>query len=248
MRVIAFFLPQRYTSEKTFTASRKKEKYPMRFNPAAIIILSISSALLAEQTAITADGKTVLLNDNGTWRYVNTSAQKPDTSAAVNTGSLFEVVKNSAEFDFRSVRWGMSKREVLAAEKTKPAKSEPSKLEYEMRLFGYECGVVYTFTGDKLTGALLHIRQEHVDPELFYQDYENLKKQLVPLFGEFENNQCNWKNDIYRSDRSKWGFAVSLGFLTCSTRWKTVRTAITLNITGSNHQITTVMEYYSQVK
>ena len=205
-------------------------------------------AAFGDQTVTTADGKSVILKDNGTWHYQNKpAAQKEQPAAALPQGSLFEVVKNSAAYDFRTVKWGMSKKDVLAAENAKPVKNDAAGIEYEMLLFGYQCVVKYIFTGDKLTGAQLRIRQEHFDPELFYQDYENLKQRLKPVFGETLGDKCDWNNDIYRSDRSKWGFAVSLGFLVCRTQWETPRTHITLTISGSNHQITTVMEYTSRV-
>ena len=201
---------------------------------------------LAEQKAITADGKTVLLKDNGTWEYLSPEKKQPapsQSSGAPSGGSLFEVIKTSARYDFRSIKWGMNKKAVLAAEDARLLKNEGNSLSYEMSLFGYQCQVEYRFTAEQLTDAILHIRQEHIDPELFYQDYENLKQQLVPVFGENISNKCEWKNDMYRSERTKWGFAVSLGFLTCRTLWKTPRTTITLSIAGSNHQIMTTMEY-----
>ncbi|MBN1757338.1 MAG: DUF3157 family protein [Chitinispirillaceae bacterium] len=205
----------------------------------------------ADQTATTADGRTVLLKDDGTWQYVAHQEKNSVVENGENNtteGSLFEVIKNSAEFDFRSVRWGMDKKEVLAAEDAKLVKNEPEALRYEMTLFGYRCVVLYNFSGNRLTDAVLHIRQEHIDPELFYQDYENLKKHLEPIFGSSLSDKYEWKNDMYRSQRGKWGFAVSLGFLTCRTLWKTPRTVITLTIKGSNHEITTTMEYASQLK
>lgn len=222
----------------------------MKFTIVLVSLLFSVLPSLAEQTATTADGKTVLLKDNGTWEYVSPGKPEsapPENGAAPAGGSLFEVIKTGAQYDFRSVKWGMNKKAVLAAEDARLLKNEGNTLSYEMSLFGYQCRVEYRFTAEQLTDAILHIRQEHIDPELFYQDYENLKKQLVPVFGENISNKCDWKNDMYRSERAKWGFAVSLGFLTCRTLWKTPRTTITLSIAGSNHLITTTMEYgYNQ--
>jgi hypothetical protein len=215
-----------------------------------VVILS-ATLFSADQTATTTDGRTVLLKSNGTWEYVSgtTTARKQDKPVTETTeGSLFDVIRNSGEYDFRSVQWGMSKKEVMATEDAAPIKNEPDALHYTMLLFGYQCSVEYRFTGGRLTDAVLGIRQEHIDPELFYKDYENLKQQLEPMFGRSVSNKCDWKNDMYRSQREKWGFAVSLGFLSCRTLWKTPRTTITLTIRGSNHAITTTMEYHGLLK
>ena len=232
----------------------RRELLPMRSVFVLFVLCLYAFIFSADQTATTTDGKTVLLKSNGTWEYVTATEKRrnknPNDSPepSEKQGSLFEVIKNSGEYDFRSVKWGMRKKEVIAAEDARLVKNESDAIHYTMQLFGYDCSVEYRFTEDLLSDAVLVIRQEHIDPELFYQDYESLKKQLIPQFGRSISDKCDWKNDMYRSQRAKWGFAVSLGFLTCRTLWKTQRTAIALSIKGSNHEITTFMEYHSQLK
>lgn len=229
----------------------EREHLPMKSATVLFLLCLSTVRLSADQTATTADGKKVLLKRNGTWEYFSTKKSTPDKSTAVSAqkqGTLFEVIQNSSENDFRSVKWGMSKNDVLAVENARLVKKEPDAIHYTMRLFGYECSVEYRFADNLVSDAVLVIRQEHIDPELFFQDYENLKKQLVSQYDRSGSDKCDWKNDMYRSQREKWGFAVSLGFLTCRTLWKTQRTTIALTIRGSNHEITTSMEYHSQLK
>ncbi len=222
--------------------------------------------LNADQPAITADGKRVLLLSNGTWRYATVSEQRlfeksehfsknNETSGGQEvTGkvlmpldksrtSLIDIVRNDTSFDFRNVRWGMSKAQVKNAEKAKQIKSDNEHLQYDLEFLGYTCQVIYFFEKDCLKKAELKIKQDHVDPARYFRDYEELKKYLKPIYGVPVSDRMDWKNEMYSNDPSKWGFAVSIGFLSCRTTWRNNRTLVSLNISGGNHQITTVIEY-----
>lgn len=219
-----------------------------------IMIVSFFSYLSAGMIATTEDGRKVLLQENGTWRFIKDKqiTGKKGTNGKASKKeqhhSLVELIKQDSEYDFRKVRWGMSKKEVMSTEEAKLLKNEDAGLEYAISLFGYDCNVTYSFIDGKLSTASLHIRQPHIDPALYYKDYKSLKEYLRPLYGDALSDKCDWKNEMYRGDESKWGFAVSLGFLTCRTLWHNDRTQITLLISGSNHQITTNLEYGEWIK
>ena len=215
-------------------------------NYGALTTLLLGAALVsAELIATTDDGKKVLLSENGTWRYLQAGESTPGASRRI---SLIEIIKNDRTFDFRKVRWGMNRKEVLASETEPPVKNDGSSVEYGVQFLGYDCTVIYFFVNDLLTRASFLIRQTHVDPALYYKDYEDLKKYLTPIYGVAVADKCEWKNEMYRQDRSKWGFAVSLGFLSCTSQWRDSRTEITLAISGGNHQIATNIEYSSLKK
>ena len=204
------------------------------------LIFLVAAVSAKDIIATTEDGKKVLLQENGSWRYV---AEKKESEKSTERISLVEIIKSDPNYDFRKVRWGMGKKEVMVAEDAKLLKNSGTSLEYEVRFLGYNCTVVYDFVNDKLAMAKFIIRQPHVDPALYYKDYDELKKYLTPLYGVIVSDQCDFKNEMYRHDKSKWGFAVSLGFLTCKTVWRNKRTQITLAISGGNHQIATNLEY-----
>lgn len=216
------------------------EDVAMNFHGVFISLLLGAALVSAERIATTDDGKKVLLNENGTWRYLEAGESPQGASGRI---SLIEIIKNDRAFDFRRVRWGMSRKEVLASEAVPPVKNDASSVEYTVQFLGYDCAVEYTFINDALTRAGFKISQPHVDPALYYKDYEDLKKYLAPMYGIAVSDKCDWKNEMYRQDRSKWGFAVSLGFLTCMSRWRNARTEITLTISGGNHRIATNLEY-----
>lgn len=215
----------------------------MRFHQCAVfcIMFSASFALYAEMVATTDEGKKVVLNENGTWKYLDIT----ETSEAQDGGrmTLVQLLRNDNGYDFRKVRWGMGKKDVIAAESSKPVKSNTDSLVFDLQFLGYDCSVIYAFAKDALVKACFIVRQPHVDPALFFKDYNDLKKHLTPIYGKEESDKFDWKNEIYRNDKSKWGFAVSIGFLTCTTEWHSERTRILLSISGGNHQILTVITY-----
>jgi len=55
-----------------------------------------------------------------------------------------------------------------------------------------------------------------------------------------------WDNDLYKDDRSEWGFAVGLGHLSYGCIWETSNTYITLGLNGDNYKINLVVSYDSR--
>lgn len=230
-----------------------------------LFAVSMNFNSYAEQIATLPDGRTVVLFENGTWRFANqgdlqqldkqkrTGLQdKPVSVGVSNSGkidpaqkriSLVDIVRNDTSFDFRSIRWGMSKGQVKGAEKAKLIKETESLLEYEVSFLGYDCRVAYTFLNDKVRKAAMQIKQDHIDPARYYRDYEDLRNYLSPLYGKPIADKYDWKNEMYRNDPSKYGFAVSIGFLSCRTTWMADNTEVALIISGGSHQISTNLEY-----
>jgi hypothetical protein len=206
------------------------------------------------QTATTESGEKVLLFENGTWRKANkdntevSQISRPETISVDTTPkedriTLVDIIKNNGNNDFRKVRWGMGPAEVKTHESAKLLKDSPEELEYEAEFLGYTCKVMYYFIKSKLQRAELLISQDHTNPASYYKDYENLIRYLDPLYGTPVTNSRDWKNEMYKSDRSRWGFAISIGFLTCKTVWNNKRSQVSLNISGANHKIKTNLEY-----
>jgi hypothetical protein len=219
-------------------------------------VLPMLLSITAPQIATTESGEKVYLYENGTWRKFKTdetvtTITAPDQNAAPedsestteNRITLIDIIKNTGGNDFRTVRWGMSVSEVKKQETAKLLSESGGQLEYEAEFLGYICKVLYYFTSSKLQRAELLISQEHTDPAKYYKDYENLIKFLNPLYGTPISDQKDWKNEMYKNDRSRYGFAISIGFLTCKTVWSNKRSQVSLNISGGNHKIKTNLEY-----
>jgi len=233
------------------------------------LVLVVWSVSLSDKIATTDDGKKVLLRDDGTWKFATpgevvetiqkekatatAASQTEDTAAKtgqtvttvpeLSNQTLVDLMKSDGRNHFRNARWGMTLDQVKASETARLVKESPNRLDYSVAMFGYDCTVLYIFVNGKLEKAGYVIGQAHVDPAQYYQGYEDLKTYLQPLYGAPVADKYDWKNDMYRSNRSMYGFAISIGFLTCQTTWQNKATRVILLISGSNHQIATNLEY-----
>jgi hypothetical protein len=219
----------------------------------------------------TDDGRKVILREDGTWKFATQSdlvavKQLQPNSAQANQSSgvrltmnsrttdetdradFLAVVRGDKSFDIRKAMWGMEKADVKKSENLPLFRETQKTLEYKFSLIGLQSVVVYSFTSDnagalRLTTAHYQIDQDDVNPARFYEDYKSLKVYLRQVYGFPVSDENVWSNDMYKADEKNWGFAISLGFLSCRASWKNTRTKISLTISGSNHILSTCITY-----
>lgn len=194
-----------------------------------VILLSLvlNGSLFAE-TAVTASGRRVILNEDGTWEW----AKEPGTPDAAG--------------DFRNARWGMSVAEVKLSETAKLLDESDGILLYESSLSGLDVFVGYVFTNGILVRGKYISVERHSNRNDYITDYNTLKDLLTKKYGAPIDENVFWLDDLYRDDYSDWGFAVSLGHLKYFDSWETERTAITAALYGDNYEITHGIEYKSK--
>jgi hypothetical protein len=231
------------------------------------MVVFFTHDIYGDQIAKTNDGKTVLLKSNGTWEYVTidpktrkitrlesskpgNTPQNPGTSISNKNISKKPVKFSNKEMasiadelnvkkgsDFRNVNWGVTIQQVKKIENLKLINEKDNLLEYEYTLIGMRCKVIYYFRNNSLTKAQYKIDRKHYDPANFNRDYLALKKYLVGLYGDPKIDKDTWHNDQYKSDKTKWGFAVSIGFLTRMAIWKkNNQSKIIIEMLGENHK------------
>jgi len=200
------------------------------YRPFLIILLSIfsSTVVFADQTAITEDGKKVLLKDDGTWEYVKEEPKKEDL------------------YDFRKTNWGMTKAQVKKTEKSKLVNEDENLLVYQGTVSGLDCLIVYIFAEGKLVRAKYIFTKTHSNKNDYISDFNTLKEVLTKKYGKPVKDSHIWKNDLYRDDYQYWGFAVSLGHLVYFADWETSNTNLSLALYGENFEITLAIEYQSK--
>ncbi|MBN1982270.1 MAG: hypothetical protein JW795_12120 [Chitinivibrionales bacterium] len=228
------------------------------------LFLFSALSLSADQIATTENGKKVLLRDNGTWSDWDSTMQKKSTPLSAekqrnyldqtsSTGNesppqqsvYVDFVRSTGMSDFRKASWEMTKTLVKRSEDIQLIFESADTLKYKYILNEMNCTIIYCFKNDKLIAARYVIEQDHINPSQFNQDYYLLKKYLSSQYGGAVSQQDNWKNDLYQADTSRWGFAVSIGFLTRSAAWKGKSSKIILLMNGENHQINLSINYSS---
>lgn len=242
------------------TPFKKVKSFPGLVNLSfiSLILITCSITTFADKAATTEDGKKVILKDDGTWQYagpnnienVRTTSPVKTTDASPSSvptskdiSTIVDELKASTTFDFRNVKWGMTVAQVKQTEKLKLLKEENESLTYDHTLIGMKCNIIYHFKSGKLASARYTVQQKHHDPALFNMDFNALKKHLRLLYGNPITVQDNWKNDQFKSDESKWGFAVSIGFLTRMVMWRKSATRVVLQMEGQNHEIFINIKY-----
>ena len=241
----------------------KKEKALPFVVCLTIISLSVTLGtrnIFADKVATTEDGKKVILMDNGTWKYASpgevealkrapsnekTDAPSPEVPTSKDISTIVDELKTGTTADFRNVKWGMTVAQVKQTEKLKLLEEGKESLTYDYTLIGMKCNIIYHFKAGKLFSALYTIQQKHHDPALFNKDFVSLRKHLRLMYGTPATIQDIWKNDQFKPDESKWGFAVSIGFLTRLVTWRTGETRVTLQMEGQNHEIFINIKYAS---
>lgn len=188
----------------------------------------------------TSDNKYDLTSGSGGGYSVNSKQETEDEPPRT---ALVDVIKGDKAFDVRKAKWGMSREEVKKSEKLQLLLDKKELVEYKFTLLGLNCKIRYKFSENKLVSAEYVIEQDDVNPSRFYEDYKALKIFLRQMYNAPVTDEKNWTNDIYKAEEKNWGFAISLGFLTCKTTWQNATTLIFLSQNGGNHMINTSIQY-----
>ena len=146
---------------------------------------------------------------------------------------------------FRKATWGMTIAEVKAIEESTPSEESTTSLTYKDRVGGLEASVVYSFAQDCLVSGGYVFEVKHTNNNDFIQDYERIEAVLAEKYGSPMDEKVYWKQTLYKSDREKWGFAISLGHLMYYSIRQTQDTKLMHSLQGENYQITHIVGYES---
>lgn len=163
------------------------------------------------------------------------------------TGLSIIYEKATHGFDFRKTKWGFSRKKVQESEKMTPIIDTTNILGYETPIAGMKCLIGYIFVNNKLTRAKYVFEEKHSNENDYIVDYHNLRDILNKKYGKSTSQSDGiWRDDLYKDDIQKWGFAVSLGDLYYFSDWQTQKTDIDLMLSGENYKISLVVEYDSK--
>lgn len=156
----------------------------------------------------------------------------------------------SENHDFRKVNWGMTKADVIQAEKGSREKVNLGDLlVYECDLGGITCMLAYKFTHDKLETASYIFTEEHTNENDYIADFSKIKDLLVKKYGtplKEDDSTGFWKNYRYKDRPQDWGKAISLGHLIFRAKWVNESTEIFHSLIGDNFKIKHGILYQSK--
>lgn len=188
---------------------------------------TMNNKKMQQEIVVTQDGTEVLLKPDGTWEYISRGV-------------------SIDEFHFRKTNWGMSKRQVKTTESLQIEEESDDVLVYGGQLLGRNAFIVFLFVNGKLARGRYVISQEHSNLTDFITDYDALRNSLMKKYGEPEQSQTVWKNELYKDDPSEWGDAISYGHLVYYSTWENSETIVSLILCGENYEIQLTIEYESK--
>ena len=153
-------------------------------------------------------------------------------------------------FDFRKVRWGMSKDEVKTVEDKDdniPFLIDEDTIAYNDRILGKNVRLVYYFNEDKLFASAYLLSEKYINKNKFVDDYDEIVSSLKLKYGKPKEEITSWSNDFYNSDYTKRGMAYSMGHVKTITMWGNGATDIVAQISGENFDINVRITYYDRV-
>ena len=152
------------------------------------------------------------------------TAEIVKTDNSFNTGEKPEETKkklSAEEADFRSLKWGMTKDEVLYYEGTGFREPDENTMYYtRVREEDFPADAEYTFVDGKLVQGIFYITENKSNAPIAISDYNELVESLKARFGEPELVDTVFvKEEDRTDDEQKQLELIGQGLLQLRTRW-----------------------------
>ena len=147
---------------------------------------------------------------------------------------------------FRGHIWGTSEKEVRENENWEFVGEKDNRIGYKGEIAGLPVFATYVFAQDKLVKGVYFFIQEHTNLNLYLNDFYRIRDLLFEKYGASTGTEMIWNRDLYKKNKTKWGFAIARGDLTVITRWEFLDTKIMLMLYGDNFDVRMSLEYASK--
>lgn len=184
-------------------------------------------------SATTEDGRRVLLMNDGTWKFVSTTTENP-------------IPTKATAICFRKANWGMTKDQVRETEYSEHDSDHDNILMYKGTLGTQSVNIGYVFAESQLVRGVYLVTTDHANSNDYITDYDSMKSLLTKKYGEPEEDEVVWKNDLYQDDPQQHGMAISAGHLALYSSWSYEDTELTLMLRGDNYEINHTITYVSK--
>lgn len=158
--------------------------------------------------------------------------------------------QSKQQYDFRKTNWGMGKEQIKATEDKRPYLEDDNRLVYKVKIGVDDFLCVYSFIEDKFYQSTYIFNREHINKNLYINDYERLKEILIKKYGKPTIDKIEWRNDLFKNNKQDWGTAISIGHLEYRALWMMLIRLdiieITLKLTGDNYEIVLGILYESE--
>ena len=117
---------------------------------------------------------------------------------------------------------------------------------YSSKVATLSAFIGYYFVEDKLYSTRYIFNDKHSNKNDYVSDFKKINEILIDKYGEPDDTDTIWKNDLYKNRPQDYGLAVSIGHLVYYSSWKNDETTITLLLSGNNYKIQHNVQYVSK--
>ena len=145
------------------------------------------------------------------------------------------------DFSFRGTTFGMSMKQVAAAEGTPPVRVDDALLQYMIHHNDdYYADIIYMFENNLLYSIFVTLVKSnpHTDSNLYIDDFNGLDLDMKARFGEpFMDSVYSWSNDLFEGIPSCYGIALESGHLDIMSSWDFDECLIGHTLTSSDGEL-----------
>lgn len=152
----------------------------------------------------------------------------------------------TGHFDFRKTSWGMSREEVILAEKEEAVYKSLTRVLFATSVIEKSVMLEYHLGDDQLYRARYMLADQHVIDDKYVADYQAFQGVLTAKYGRPKKNEKIWKEGVGRREDMHPGTLVSIGHLTLVSVWETADTEIVATLIGKNFKVQCDVTYTSK--
>jgi hypothetical protein len=191
--------------------------------PLAVIILMIIPLTAYSEEAVTLSGKRVILHENGMWEYKKTVRVK--------------------EVKFRSMPWGSTAEQIKQANLEKPVFESENNLIYKDTINDLDTACSFIIVDGRFVRGKYKFMEDHTDTNRYIWDYEGIDKLLKEKYGDPNEEDELWLNDLWKDDPRAKGKSISAGHLALFSKWEIGEVDIVHILHGDNYKVEHDLEY-----
>ncbi len=144
-------------------------------------------------------------------------------------------------FSFQTLNWNSSKSDIKSL--FPDIKISDDIFTVDTNLGTYQTNLFFKFEENELSVIGYSFDNKHSNDNLYIDDYKEIKSLLVEKYGTPTLDEMVWSDNLYKSDYSRYGFAISLGHLEYYCKWELPDVDIVLKLTGDNYKISHLLGY-----
>lgn len=142
--------------------------------------------------------------------------------------------------------WSMSSSQ-LRSFKGEPVHEGQSQgytiIGYRQTIMDRGCLVGFYFEGGRLVGAKFSFVEQRDNKNQNIVDYKKIKELMIQKYGRPEEDNIAWKDASHKDNIEEWGNAIGMGHLKYSSKWRTRKTEVLLQLAGEDEEISLELTY-----